>query len=263
VKVVQHTQDVLVLRPTGTGLLLALFGLLFFVIGLGLTFAMGQTVHLTCERLEDRLVECKVRRSFLGLPVGATTVGGVRGAYVAERVDDDGDRTYRVELVTANGHEPAVGMWSSGYAKKADLAEEVDAFVADSTASTLETELPRSLWILFGLPFALAGLVMAALGIKTSATTWTFDRFQGVASRRVSKLTGPHVTEYPLVEIAAVRLESDSDGDAFRIVLWMADGGRVPMLGYYSSGRREKRQTIELIRGFLGLDVSDVEWPIL
>jgi hypothetical protein len=65
VKIVQHTNDVLVLRSIGSGLVLGLFGLIFFVVGVVSTFAMGQAIHLTCERLGDRVLECEVKRTFL------------------------------------------------------------------------------------------------------------------------------------------------------------------------------------------------------
>ena len=101
-KVVQHTQDLLVLRPTGSGLFLALFGLVFLVVGLGMTFALGQKVYLACER-QDRQVECQVRRTFLGLPVGTTTIGGVRGARVASKVDSEGLDAEEIAAATYNG----------------------------------------------------------------------------------------------------------------------------------------------------------------
>jgi hypothetical protein len=242
---------------------LGLGGLIFLVVGIVAAFAMGQTIHLTCERLEDRVVECEIKRSFLGLPVSEATLSGIRGARVAERVDSDGDRVYRVELSTDEGRKPLTKGWSSGYANKAELAEEVDAFITGSTAPTLETQSSSSLSMLFGLVFGLIGLAMIVLGFRTSTTVWAFDRVQGVVSRRVARLTGPRVTEYDLAEVEDVYLESDSDGDSFRIVLWMAAGQKVPLLGHYSSGRLKKAQTVQVIRDFLGLGVSSGGWPMM
>jgi hypothetical protein len=242
---------------------LGLGGLIFLVVGIVVTFATGQTIDLTCERLEDRVVECEIKRTFLGLSVNEATQGGIRGAELAERVDSDGDRVYRVELVTGEGRKPLTKGWSSGYANKAELAEEVDAFVTSSTAPTLETQFSSSSSMLFGAIFGLVGLGMAVLGFRTSTTVWAFDRAQGVVSRRVTRLTGPHVTEYDLAEVEDVYLESDSDGDSFRIVLWMATGQKVPLLGHYSSGRLKKAHTVQVIRDFLGLGASTSRWPMM
>lgn len=261
-KVLQHTQNVLVLRPAGAGLWLFVFGLVFLVAGLVSTFALGQTVHLTCERLEDRVVACEAARTFLGVPVKKTDLGSIQGAQVAEKIDDEGDHLYRVELIGGSERVPLAKAWSSGYAQKQRFAEDVNAFVEGSRALTLELELAATWSMVFGLVSSLIGLVIIVIGLRTRATTWVFDRIEGVVSRRVARLTGLHVTEYALSEIEDVRVESDSDGESYRIVLWMADAQSVPMLSFYSSGRRKKAETAALIRGFLGLGVAEGPWPM-
>ena len=261
-KVLEHTQDVLVLRPAGAGLLLSLFGLLFFVVGVVLTFVLGQTVHLACERLEDQVVACDVRRTFLGITVKEKNLGRIQGAQVAQKIDDEGDYLYRIELSGSNGRIPLREAWSSGYDKKERFAEDVNDFVQDATAPTLELELAGAWQMLFSLSFGLVGLVLAAVGLRTSATTWIFDRTAGVAARRVAGLTGPRVTEYDLSAIEDVRVDSSRDSDGgttYRVVLWVA-GERVPMVSVYSSGHRKKAETAALIRDFLGIGVTETPW---
>ena len=258
-KVIQRTPDLLMLQPRRQGIWLLVGGLIFAISGLVFVVVFGSTVELACERTEPSLIECGIRRHILGLTLKQEQVEGLRGSKVVQKTDSDGDRVYRVVLLTRSGDVPWQNVWSSGAAAKEDYSTQINRFVQDANQdSFVLQERGGFVGFLFTGLFAVIGCVMAFFGVRLLLTLWIFDRAGGVVVRQINGLGGARTTEYPLSDVVAVDIEShrssDSSSTTYRIVLYMGTGDRVPLTASYSSGYRRKAETARIIQEFLGLE---------
>lgn len=114
-----------------------LVGLCAILVVGAVVYVMGQVTTLTCERVEVR-VDCTAETAWLGLaPLSERAARGVTGARLDSFCDDDGCR-YRVELLTERGSVPVTSGHSAGTSLKKNIIEEVNAFVGDPTARSLQ-----------------------------------------------------------------------------------------------------------------------------
>jgi hypothetical protein len=106
----------------------------------------------------------------------------------------------------------------------------------------------------------LIGTVILVMGIGVMAT---FGKLTTLECKRIeprlvacdlitSSMLGKHVTPISTGELlgAEVEINSDSDGDSFRIVLG-TQHGKIPFTDYYSSARKQKAQTADQINVFI------------
>lgn len=136
-----------------------LIGLCIILVVGAVTYVAGQVTMLTCERVEVR-VDCTAETALLGLaPLSERTARGVTGARLDDFCDDDGCR-YRVELLTESGSVPVTSYHSAGTSLKKNMIEEVNAFVGDHTASSLQLKEHLDPTILI-LPALLLGGALA------------------------------------------------------------------------------------------------------
>jgi hypothetical protein len=263
VKVIRDTPDVLAMRPTSQGLWTLFGGLIFAVAGLFAAFLAGSTVWLVCERVEPQVNRCTVDRRLFGLSWRQNPIKGLRGAQVAERRDSDGDLLYRVVFLTDEGQVPLTSSWSSGSGSKARFVQEVDAFVQDAEARTVEVAQRGTTGLLFSLVFVVIGILGCGLGIRTLLTTWIFDRTQRAVVRQVAGLTGVRAIEYDLDDVIDVQVQHSqgrSSRGSSRPVLFFRSGEIVPLVSLYISGRGPGR-VVQVIRDWLGLDQIDAVLP--
>ncbi len=258
-KVIQHTPDILMLQPRRQGVWMLIGGLIFALSGLVFVVVFGSTAELTCERTEPSSIQCEIRRHILGLTLRREPVEGLRGSKVVQKTDSDGDRVYRVVLLTRSGDVPWQNVWSTGAAAKEEYSTQINRFVQDESEDSFSLQERGGLvGFLFTGLFAVIGCVMAFFGVRSLFTLWIFDRTDGVVVRQINGLGGARTTEYPLSDVFAVDVEShrssNSSSTTYRVVLYLSTGERVPLTTSYSSGYRRKAETAQIIQEFLGLE---------
>jgi hypothetical protein len=251
-KILRQDEDMLQLRPN-TGVFILIFGLSFLIGGVAMLLTLGQTTRLVCERELSGRPECRFERSLLGLPLRDEPLEALQGARVTSYVDDEGDRLYKVMLVTGGGEIPLTNYSSSGSRGKQRTADEINAFVQDPGQTSLEVKKGGIVGVAASAIFFLVGLLATVFGVQSFFTTWTFSRTQGVLIHRQETVLGGKSRAYELSQIQHVVVESDSDGDTYRVVLILQNGGRVPLTAWYTSARKRQRHIADVIRGFLGL----------
>lgn len=143
-----------------------LFGAVFTACGCLMSFIFGQQTTLNCTRVESTQIECSKQSKWVGLvPLGEESIQNLEGARVDENCDEDGC-TYRVELNTADGIVPLTSFYSSGSKSKQKTADRINAFVRNSSESSLAVEGGAGLLgILFPLIFVLAGPLIVVSGL--------------------------------------------------------------------------------------------------
>ncbi|MFL7811188.1 MAG: hypothetical protein AB8I80_21290 [Anaerolineae bacterium] len=137
-------------------------------------YLTGQVTTLMCDRAEPAQVDCIVQAKWLGLvSLREQSVRSVRGARVAENCDEDGC-TYRVELVTDSGAVPLAPHYSLSYPAKERVAQRVNDFVTDPTATSLAVQgrLNPSM------------LLVLALVVAEPLLWWLWRRYRFGASLR-------------------------------------------------------------------------------
>lgn len=254
-KVVRHDDWILQLRPRGGVTLLVIGVLMLLSLPLWVYF-LGRTTTLTCERPPSGSPRCALTRTVLGLTVEEQPLEALSGAYVSDSRDSDGDTTYRIVLLSGRQEIPLTNYWSSGYRKKQNTVNEINAFVEKTRSPTLEVQAGTSAgWIVAGVDGTI-GFVMVVIGTQLMFTTWTFDRSQGQIVKQRETPIGVRTQTYALNDIMGVRVGSsrDSDGDrTYRVELLTRADEVIPMTVGYSSGYKKKQQTVILLQSFLGL----------
>lgn len=100
------------------------------LMGVGLLFGgmqMSSTVW-TFDRTQNAIV--KERHGLAGSKAWQYDLAEIQDALVTESRDSDGDRTYRVELVSRQGQRiPMTSWYSSGYQKKEDIVRVIRRFL--------------------------------------------------------------------------------------------------------------------------------------
>ncbi|WP_298006209.1 MULTISPECIES: hypothetical protein [Anaerolinea] len=139
----------------------------FVVAGLGMAYLLGQVHTLNCQRTQGRQ-HCQIAVSWMGIvPLRQETLNPLQGARVDESCDEDGC-TYRVVLRTGSGDVPLGVGYSSGLKSKEDMAETIQAFVANPSQPDLKVQTGGGLWIAFPLVFFMVGLWMGISPVISS-----------------------------------------------------------------------------------------------
>jgi len=250
-KIIENTPDRLVLRSDPT--LQIVFGLVFAVTGLIITYFFGRSVDVHCEKIEPRQVNCQLTPKLLGLkPLGQRRVLNVQKAEVSESRDSDGDSTYRVIFITAAGKVSLTNYSSSGYSAKANLAEQINSFIRDNQRTALDVKVNMDWWILIFL-FAFTGVgIIVILVAKT--TVIEMIRSEGVLRILKGGLFGSGQEEHILRDIESIELESSRSNrgnPTYRIVFHVADGGNLLLSRWYTSGRKGKQTAVDAMNKFL------------
>ncbi len=252
-RVTRLGKDCLRIRPVREAMLLLVPGLLFASGSLVLSWFVGQSAALSCERVGAERPRCELRRALLGWPVKTVVIEGLKSARVERHWNTEGD-TYEVRLVMTRGEVSLSGSSSSGVEAKARIAEEVNDFLSDPSRPTLTVQQSGLSGAVVGAVFTGLGLLIGFTGLRTLLTTWTFDRVQGVFTHRQGRLFGSRVMSCALGEIAGVTLRDfrDSEGTRIhRIVLRTTSGEELPLTSQYYFWRGHLEETVSAIRKFL------------
>jgi len=143
---------------------LILFGFIFAAAGICAGAFFGQTSTLDCRRLESTVVDCRLQRDLLGMPVSETEIGQLESAWVDVSSDSEGD-TYRVVLQGPNGETPLTSFYSSSRPGKDETVEAINRFIGNAAETSLKIE--QSEWWIFVLTafFVGIGFLAAAWGV--------------------------------------------------------------------------------------------------
>jgi hypothetical protein len=250
-KIIEDTPDRLVLRSIPY--LQIIFGFIFAVTGLVITFFFGRSVDVHCQKIETKQVNCQLTQKLLGFEtLGQRSVLNVQRADIAESQDSDGNSTYQVMFVTAAGKVGLTTFFSSGYIAKANLAQKINNFIQDTRQPSLDVTLPMEWWILIFL-FAFTGVgVVTILLAKTTGIEMI--RSQGVVRILKDGLFGSGQEEHPLQEIEAVVLESSRSSrgsTTYRMAFHLVGEGELLLTRWFSSGRKDKQNAVDAMNKFL------------
>jgi hypothetical protein len=118
----------LTVRDAGTVGLVVSGIFLLIGAGLGIGGVHSLSTLWTFDRDQDAIV--KYRRTLFGPRTWQYTLSDIVDVVVRTSRDSDGDRTYRVELYTAQGQQiPMTSWYSSGYRGKQRTADAISAFI--------------------------------------------------------------------------------------------------------------------------------------
>lgn len=250
-KIIERSNSRLAVRSDPYGQII--FGMIFFLSGVAITYFFSRSTEIVCRRPEPQRITCTLTEKLLGwIPVAQKTVDQVQGAQVERRRDSDGDNTYRVSFLTAQGPVPLQDYWSSGSSSKGAVAEQINVFVADGGQSESRFTQPMEWFtLLFLLMFGGVGL-----GMVLGAQVVLIDADRNKMTLMIEKdgLLGVKQNEYPLNEVEDVYVDSHRSrkgGRTYRVVIRMASGDEIPLSSFYSSGRKSKDDLANQLRNFL------------
>ena len=147
-------------RKHQTGFIILFFmGIVFTVVGLAVVYYLGHDIRFSCLRPENR---CVIEKTdvFGKTEVDETfPLNTLTGAEVIEISDSDGDYTYKVMLITSDGHIPLSGCSSSERKAHRLNAEKINDYV-NSSEQRLEIVQSGTFPRIFGFVFAGAGVLM-------------------------------------------------------------------------------------------------------
>ena len=172
---------------------------------------------------------------------------------MSESRDSDGDVTYKVMLETGEGDVPLTSYTSSGYGKKATIADQVNRYV-EGRAPTLTIRQGGLIGMIASGVFLIVSLILIVVGVQSRFTTWTFDLAEGMVNLHKETLFGIRNHSYSLDDIQNVNVgrSRDSDGDTtYRVELFSNQEGQIPLTGWYSSGYRKKKRAADIIQQYL------------
>uniref|UniRef100_B8HVH2 Transmembrane protein n=1 Tax=Cyanothece sp. (strain PCC 7425 / ATCC 29141) TaxID=395961 RepID=B8HVH2_CYAP4 len=251
-KVIQQTSSELTLQTQPW--VLWIMGGVFAIAGLVIPLLASQTT-LACQRLEANQGNCNLHKfSSLSTTTQTIALKDLRGARVDSYRDSDGDRTYRVMLQLPDRERMFLSF--SSYGAATTLSDRINHFVQNPSIPTLqEGRDDRSGALMFAPIFIVIGLGIAVfLGQRV---TCHFDRRSGYVRITKQGVLGSQTADYSLREVVDVQVEasrsSSSNGETFRVSLVLANGDRLPLTSYYSSGWNDKKETADQIKTFLQL----------
>ncbi len=139
-------------------------GSVLVVAGTAAMLFLAKLYTLDCERLDPptNVGECELSsEGIFGKESLSLPIASLENAEVDEKRSSDGDRTYRVVLITSEGTFPLSPSFSSGRTDKERTAREIRSFINTNTEISLYIEQDDRLFIyLIGGVFAGFGVLL-------------------------------------------------------------------------------------------------------
>jgi len=256
-RIVQHTPQQMTLQEVRPRVsFISLFGLPFLAAGVLTILNIGEWVVAQCDRLEPTQITCTVENRTL-LRHEVRTVSRVQGAEVEAIVDDEGQDTYRVRLLTQNESVPLTQATTSGRRGKQKTVDRINAFVnaADQVSLQVRQDFRWFAYPVGGL-CSLAGAAAVVLGsMPFKRATCRLDKTIGQGTWQgcqgfilLSK------QEFPLQAIQAVKIHTSKDSEDMEIHsahLILNTGESLLLQTGYDLAETKKVATT--IRQFLGI----------
>lgn len=154
-----------------SGLAIASGGFILFMSLVFLLFT-GNTARLTCQRSSAQIVDCAVQNTWFGLfTLNEQVLRDVRQAETGEHCAEDGDCTYRVELVTGLGSRvPLTTFYSAGRAEKQAVQDQINASLLTPETEPLVMKITGANWqsgsALLSSLTAIGGIGLIIFGVR-------------------------------------------------------------------------------------------------
>ncbi|MGB3491969.1 MAG: hypothetical protein WBA57_04535 [Elainellaceae cyanobacterium] len=229
------------------------FSAMFIGCGL-LPIALTSKQELTCDRAPaPGQCELQGQKLFGNATLKTFQLPQIQRAVLESSRDSDGDPTYRVVLLTEAGKVPFMSEYQSGRSRHQDNADKINAFLQNSEQLSLYVEHDdRWSYLLVLLISSGTGLILLLL--MGQVVICDLDRQSDTLLITRRGLLGTKILEHPLGKISGVVVQASpgvDGGGTYRICFILASDEEVPVTAYYSVGRKDKWQTVELIRQFL------------
>lgn len=253
-RVVESNVNRLVLRGERAAAL-PVIGAVLLLLGLGAIFSLVRSAELHCERDATREgTTCVVTERVLGLwPLEQRRIGGVLGAGVEERRDEDGTKYHGV-LFTRTEAVRVTAMDVDWHENLDRALEPVDRLARGEVATAVDVALPVA-WeaVTFAAFFCCFAVWILLLSRPAQAE---LDRRSGTLTMRRRSVLGTGFQQWPLAEIAEVFVDTapDSDGATYAVVVRRKDNRKELLDRGYTDRREPKDAAVERIRAFLGHD---------
>jgi hypothetical protein len=114
-----------------TGCLAILVGVFLLFMGLVFLVFMGNTARLDCSSPLKQKMNCSLRTSWFGkFPIATQELSGITHAQVGKYCDEDGDCSYRVELVSdSQAVIPLTAFYSTGRSEKQAAVDQINRYI--------------------------------------------------------------------------------------------------------------------------------------
>lgn len=215
----------------------------------------GQANKLTCNRVTPAQGTCQLETSvlLLGSIVENVPLADLKGAEIKQEKGTRSTNYYVVLLrsqgkITLTGN---VGNYGASYNYKQRIVSQINAFVKDTTATSLRIE-DNPPWglLLFCSLFIVGGFYLAV--IEGQIIILTLDKIEERITMRKIGLLGIQVIQHPLSRISDIKLEEMTSHKGFYRINFMLDEGSQITLPPSSKKNREKQyKVIEALQNFL------------
>ncbi len=195
--------------------LVALFGAIFFALGLGLC----PSHELVCRRTDVHAVDLQVKRRLLGFTLSERTIAGVTGAEVQSSSDpaNGGDHgsarsrgtrlvlndTARVVFATRSGPVPLVATYMIGREGFQDAVDELNLILESNRSAARSVKVPASGWVL--MITAVIGLIAVNI-IPGGSCRTVVDRTENMVRSTWRTFLGSRHEEFALTDVESFRV---------------------------------------------------------
>ena len=239
-KILEQTPQRLSLRDRAISLWAVATGL---ILGGLLVIGQGQMITFNCRRNLSEQSQCYLSKfGTLGIGSSQQSINSLRGAMVDSHRSSKGRWTYWVVLVTDEGNLRLTHSSSSNQYEHEAIADQINAFVINPKAQSLQIQQDDRVWLLLfgGL---LLGLGAIFVIVVCRVTYCDLDRTTGKLRIARWGFRGMNVHEYPLHQIASANLDTRIEKykgqlrTTYRITFRLLSGKQIPLNQFYAQDR--------------------------
>lgn len=232
-----------------------IFGLVFIVVGLLIVVLASWSVKVECVPVAEGRIDCNIRKTLFGLFEQTEVIPGITGAVLQENRDSDGDTTYRVALVTADGHRPVTQSFEGNRARQVAMLEAITRYIEADSGVRFSYSLPVWWPVYLVFLFPLAGVLV----IRYSGGELFIDKEANQVRLVRNKFWGHSEFQCAISKVRGFGIQASSGGrqSTYNVVMKLADGGEVPLFNLSSSGYEAKRRLAQELDAFCHQPISD------
>jgi len=146
-----------------------------FILFMSLVFLVfaGNMTRLTCRKIPMHPIDCSLQNTWVGLfTIAEQAIKDIKRADIGEHCDEDGDCTYRLELMSGHSNRlPLTPFYSAGRAEKQLAQAEINTFLEQSDQMELAILIAGSSGqiasIVLSILAGIGGCGLIAFGIRT------------------------------------------------------------------------------------------------
>ncbi|MBL1208665.1 hypothetical protein [Geminocystis sp. GBBB08] len=200
-------------------LLLFLFAIPFFLLGIWIILSFGKLHILQCDReltvynvIQTQQISCQLtRQGLMGKEI--IKINQLQGAKLNRNKDNPNEITYRVDILTDHQIIPLAEVYSSGRQGKTDKVTKINIFVKNPAQNSLIVKQDNQFFAYFIAGFfALIGGGLMILSITFfRQVSCIFDKVKGVVFIRQDNIFTSKIIEYQLGQIKRVKIVEQKD----------------------------------------------------